>query len=381
MPQDAKTTYAQSSDIKSRTYLQYRYDMKKKAIAELEVLGWLQQKLSKDNPGKSVTVTKSGGDRFLWFLRKGGISRDPDYVATIDGESIEIEFQYGKKRDLPFCDFKVSKVAKKNRKTGEREPLKGRIFLLVDWAGPRYAMVEPQWIYENGEYGMVPAWRSYAFRVPSGKFNEKFTEDISLKPICDTIDAKNAVLEFQHGWIDVNREELSAELQQIVDEDHLIKVVPKDMESFFKVCFVLDHIDKSPKNAGLWLVYLISWIREDLPLCDLSKIVYCLDFLYSKVDLKRNEIAILQESIPALLSKVKSCSMADGTYQSSAKHAPLEETRCALFSINLLEDLMQDMIYYYPEVTFKPVQRIFENVADVNKTKILIQNNLRRWEF
>jgi len=380
MPQDAKTTYAQSSDIKSRTYLQYRYDMKKKAIAELEILGWLQQKLSKDNPGKSVMVTKSGGDRFLWFLRKGGISRDPDYVATIDGESTEIEFQYGKKQDLPFCDFKVSKVAKKNRKTGEREPLKGRMFLLVDWAGPRYAMVEPQWIYENGEYGMVPAWRSYAFRVPSDRFNEKFTEDASLKPICDTIDAKNAILEFQHGWIDVNREELSAELQQIVDEDHLMKVVPKDMESFFKVCFVLDHIDKSPKNAGLWLIYLMTWIREDLPLCDLSKIVYCLDFLYSKVDLKRNEIAILQESIPSLLSKVKSCSLADGTYQSSARHAPLEETRCALFSINLLEDLMQDMIYYYPEVTFKPVQRIFENVADVNKTEILIQNNLRRWE-
>jgi len=37
MKLDAKTTYAQSSDIKSRTYLEYRRDMKRKAIAELEV--------------------------------------------------------------------------------------------------------------------------------------------------------------------------------------------------------------------------------------------------------------------------------------------------------------------------------------------------------
>jgi len=43
---DAKTIYAQSSDIKSRTYLEYRKDMKKKAITELEVFDWLKSKLS-----------------------------------------------------------------------------------------------------------------------------------------------------------------------------------------------------------------------------------------------------------------------------------------------------------------------------------------------
>ena len=31
---DSKGIYAQSSDIKSRDYLKYRYDMKKKAIAK-----------------------------------------------------------------------------------------------------------------------------------------------------------------------------------------------------------------------------------------------------------------------------------------------------------------------------------------------------------
>lgn len=47
MKLNGKTIYAQSSDIKSRTYLEYRKDMKKKAIAELEVLDWLESKLKK----------------------------------------------------------------------------------------------------------------------------------------------------------------------------------------------------------------------------------------------------------------------------------------------------------------------------------------------
>ena len=42
---DSKTRYAQSSDIKSRTYLEYRKDMKKKAIAEYEIIEWFEKKL------------------------------------------------------------------------------------------------------------------------------------------------------------------------------------------------------------------------------------------------------------------------------------------------------------------------------------------------
>lgn len=374
MPQDAKTTYAQSSDIKSRTYLQYRYDMKKKAIAELEVLGWLQDRIRKDNPGKSTTVRKSGGDHFLWFLRKGGISREPDYVVTVEGSSTEIEFQYGKKHDLPFYDFKVSKVAKKNKKSGKREPLEGRRFLLVDWTGPRYALIMPRWIFENGEYGMVPAWRSYAFRVPTAKVDGKFVSDASLKPVCDAIDIKNAILEFQHSWMDIARELLSSELQQVVDEDGLVKVVPKDQESFFKICFILDHLNKSPKNANLWLIYLMTWVRDDLSLEEMSKIVYCLDFLYSRVDLKPNEVAAVQETVSNLLLQVRSYGKSDGSYQSTLKRAPLDETRCALFSINLLEDLTQDMIFYYPEVRLRPIHKIFENVRDINLTWKLIRD-------
>jgi hypothetical protein len=115
MKLNGKTIYAQSSDIKSRTYLEYRRDMKKKAIAELEVLEWLERKVKELYPGKRVKVYKSGGDKFLWFLRKGGISREPDFIAEINDKKIELEFQYAEKGDLDFYDFKVSKVNKKER--------------------------------------------------------------------------------------------------------------------------------------------------------------------------------------------------------------------------------------------------------------------------
>lgn len=377
MPQDAKTTYAQSSDIKSRTYLQYRYDMKKKAIAELEVLGWLQERVRKDNPGKLTAVRKSGGDHFLWFLRKGGISREPDYEVTVGDTRTEVEFQYGKKQDLPFCDFKVSKVAKKNRRSGAREPLEGRSFLLVDWTGPRYAIVEPRWIFDNGEYGMVPAWRSYAFRVPTARVEQRFIQDPTLKPVCDSIDVKTAMLEFQHGWMEIGRESLSREVQKVVDEDRIVKVMPKDKESFFKICFILDHLNKTPENARLWLVYLMTWVNDTLSLDEIARIVYCLDFLYSRVELESNELTPVQDSVTRLLRRVKSCSRPDGSYQSTPTRSPLDETRSALFSINLLEDLTQDLIYYYPDVTLSPIHRIFETVADVNLTMSLVKGASR----
>ncbi len=62
----------------------------------------------------------------------------------------------------------------------------------------------------------------------------------------------------------------------------------------------------------------------------------------------------------------------DGSYKSSLTSSPLDETRYVLFSINLLEDLIQDMIYYYSVTKLKPVKKIYENVRDVEKTYRLI---------
>jgi len=371
MKSNAKTIYAQSSDIKSRTYLEYRRDMKKKAIAELEVLDWFESKVKQLYPKKQIKVYKSGGDKFLWFLRKGGVSREPDFIAEIDKEKIEFEFQYAEKADLNFYDFKVSKVAKK--KGGKREPIENKFFVYIHKPLLKYAIFKPEWIVKNGEYGMVPAWRSYAFRVPRDNFEKLLTPDPALKSLRYKIDAKNLVLNFQHRLIDINKEKLSYLLQGVIDEDKIVKIIPKDLDSFFKVCFILDNLNKIPKNTNLWLVYLLSYINKDTLLEGIFEITYCIDFLYSKTELKPNELTLLINKIKELLKKIKGFYNEDGSYRSSLKVSPLDETRYALFSINLLEDLIQDMIYYYSTPELKPIKKIYENIEDIEKTYKLIK--------
>lgn len=373
MKLNGKTIYAQSSDIKSRTYLEYRKDMKKKAIAELEVLEWLENKVRELYPEKKVKVFKSGGDKFLWFLRKGGISREPDFIAMIGDKKIEFEFQYAEKADLDFYDFKVSKVAKKTGKT--RKPFKNKFFLYIHKPLLKYAIFKPQWVIKNGEYGMVEAWRSYAYRVPKKKFETLLISDPLLENLCQRIDAKNFILNFQHELIDINKNKLSYLLQEVIDENKIVKIIPKDLDSFFKVCFILDNLNKIPKNANLWLVYLLSYINENISLEEISKIVYCIDFLYSKIELKPNEIKELIGKVRELLNIIDGFYQNDGSYKSSLTISPLEETRYALFSINLLEDLIQDMIYYYSVTELKPIKKIYENVRNLMKTYKLISKS------
>ncbi|NMC00572.1 MAG: hypothetical protein GYA35_09865 [Thermoanaerobaculaceae bacterium] len=372
MKLDGKTIYAQSSDIKSRTYLEYRKDMKKKAIAELEILEWLERKVKELYPRKKVKVYKSGGDKFLWFLRKGGVSRDADFIAEIDDVGkIEFEFQYAEKVDLDFYDFKVSKVAKK--KGGKHEPIKEKYFVYIHKPQRKYAVFKPEWVLQNGEYGMVEAWRSYAFRVPKEKFERLLNPDRKLNSLCWRIDAKNFILNFQHALIDINKDKLSYLLQGVIDENKIEKIIPKDLDSFFKICFILDNLNKIPQNANLWVVYLLSYINKSITLENISKIVYCIDFLYSKIDLEPNELTQLIGKVNDLIELINEFYQNDGSYRSSLTSSPLDETRYALFSINLLEDLIQDMIYYYSVEELKPIKKIFEKVKNIEKTYRLIK--------
>jgi len=266
MKLDGKTIYAQSSDIKSRTYLEYRKDMKKKAIAELEVLEWLEKKVKPLYPNAQVKVYKSGGDKFLWFLRRGGVSRKPEFVAEVNDRKIELEFQYAQKADLDFYDFKVSKVGKKEG--DKRVPFENKFFVYIHKPLLKYAIFQPEWIVKNGEYGMVPAWRSYAFRVPKAKLEKLLKPDPFLKSLCYVIDAKNFILNFQHELININKDKLSYLLQGAIDENRIVKIIPKDLDSFIKVGFILDNLNRVPQNANLWLVYLLSYINNDIMLED-----------------------------------------------------------------------------------------------------------------
>jgi hypothetical protein len=176
--------------------------------------------------------------------------------------------------------------------------------------------------------------------------------------------------------IEIYKEKLSNLLQSVIDENKIVKIIPKDLESFFKVCFILDNINRVPQNANLWLIYLLTFINDRASLEDISKIIYCIDFLYSKIKLQPNELEQLITKAKRLLEMIKGFYQNDGSYKSSFTLSPLEETRYALFSINLLEDLIQDMIYYYPESVkeLKPINKIYENIEDIDKTYNLIRN-------
>jgi hypothetical protein len=379
MKQDPKITYAQSSDIKSRTYLEYRKDMKKKAIAELEILDWLKGKMQEMYPSKKVKVYKSGGDSFLWFLRKGGITREADFTSEIDDKKIEIEFQYGGGdiQDDYIFDFKVSKVGKKIKGQKNRVPKDVLFIYLFKEAKSKFALLPAEWILSNGVEGVAPAWGNReVYKITGKQLLKKVKEDHLLKIIWNNIERKLFILDFQHEWLNQTKEKLSYLLQSVIDENKIVQIVPRELESFFKVCFILDNINKFPKEANVWLVYLLSYVNEKNTLDEISKITYCIDFLYSNVELKPNELSQFISKIKILLKRIKSCyNEKDGSYRSSIKESPLEETRNALFSINLLEDLIQDSIYYYSVSELNPIRKIYENINDIQLTYLLLKDN------
>ena len=374
---NAKMIYAQSSDIKARTYIEYRKDMKKKAIVELEIKDWLQEKLKEFLGRNDVRVEKYGGDKFLWFLREGGITREPDFIAYIGKDKkLLIEFQYADREDLKYYDFKVSKVAKKVK--GKRLPHKDRIFLYVMKNSYRYAFIDPEWIVEHGEIGVVPAWGSrQAYRVPKEVFEKVLKEDNSLKPVLKIIDAKLKILNFQHQLLSIWEDALSIQLQKVIDEEKLVKIIPKTLDGFFKVCFILDHLNKVPENANLWLVYLLSYANTKLTLKEISILVYSLDYIYSKItSLEDHELRELEEKIKILLQIINNYyDEKEGLYKSSIKESPLEETRFALFSINLIEDVLHDAIVYHG-AHFQPIVKIYQHVKDPLKLSEVLGNEI-----
>lgn len=359
---DAKTVYAQSSSISSRTYLEYRRDMKQKAIAELEMLIWLKNKFKEQD--KKIIVEKFGGDRDVWFLRNGGVTGDADYIVKYpDGKTEFIEFQYAKK-EMKNYDFKISKITPKKKNNDNTKIL----YLIKPTA--KFAFIEPEWIVKNSVRAAAAAWgNAPVYRVGKEVFDKLMKEDETLAEVCDIIDKKTKILDFQHNAINASKNQLSYLLQQVVDENKIVKIMPKTLEGFFEVCFILNHIDKFPENANMWLVYLLSYADEELNSYELFQLIYCLDFLYPKIELKENELKTVVKNIQQILERIKSFSKNDGSYQSDKTLPPLEDTRYCLFCINIMEDLIQDLLFYYGnDVGLKPIQRIYENLKDLDKT-------------
>ena len=370
---DKKLIYAQSSDIKSRTYLEYRKDMKQKAIAELEILPWLKKQVKKAD--SQAHVEKYGGDRFIWFLRKGGITREPDFIIKYANKQAEyIEFQYAKE-ELKAYDFKISKIAPKDRKLKKRIPKKDVRILYIIKPVYKFALLDPWWIMQNSKETVSPAWgNAPVFRVLEEKVNTLFNIDKSLKTVCDIIDMKLEILNFQHKLIDIEKDKFSYLLQQVVDEKKVLTITPKTLDGFFKVCWTLNHIEKNPVNVNMWLVYLLSFLGQKLNSRQIFKLVYSLDFLYSKTDLQANEMEQMVIGIHWIHKKIQQFSKLDGSFQSDKILSPLEDTRYSLFIINILEDLTQDALFYYKKQTqLESIKKIYQTIPFLNKTVTFIK--------
>ena len=370
----SKVVYAQSSDIKSRTYLEYRRDMKKKAIAELEFMPFLANVLSAKN-GAKTSVQKHGGDAELWFAPSGRLTGAPDYEAKRAGDSFLYEFQYAERTDgLTHFDFKVSKVGKKTG--GRRIPHSDREFFYVVKPENKYAFVSPEWIMQNGREGAVPAWGSrIAYRVKADVFRALLQDGgAKMAKVVAAVDDKNVLLEFQHQFLDMESARLSRRLQRVVDEKETVKIVPGDLRGFYEVCHILDKLGKPPDNPGVWLVYLISFFRPQMSAADLAQFMFALDYLYFQcAEIKDNEKRALAEVARNLADCIGEYSFADGLYARDSRQSPMEETRRILFAVNLLEDLTQDIAVNWDE-SLNKAKKIFQLVPNAAKTAARIRS-------
>ena len=343
--------------------------MKKKAIAELEFLPVLQDLL------KPALVEKHGADKNLWFLTKGGVTQQPDYLATdSNGKTMQYEFQYAEKiKELDFVDFKVSKVGKKSK--GVRYPHQDRQFFYVVKEGGRFAFIEPKWIMDEGKEAGVPAWGNRtAFRVPKSTFEGILKEGHgNLKAAITSTDNKNILLKAQTQYLLSDTNKFSCELQEAVDKDKLITIMPKTLEGFYRVCFLLERMDENPKQAGIWLIYLTSLFRKGISPDEIAMWMFAFDFLYFRCDtLQDNEIKTVNEILDKIREEIKSWQYQEGAFTRDPNISRMHETFAIIHVANLFEDIQQDFFVHYK--SGRKVNRIFEILPDAAEIAAFIQN-------
>ena len=378
MKTSQKIIYAQSSDIKSRTYLEYRRDMKKKAIAELEFLPYLQTVLAEKHDDVSLLVRKYGGDAKLWFGRSSRqVTQEPDYQAeSSTGDLWLYEFQYAEEIDnLEYVDFKVAKVGKKKR--GQpRKPYRDREFFYVVKSKRKYAFITCPWIMKRGELGPVTAWGSRsAYRVQREVFLKQcINGGTELEKTIQIVDDKNCLLDFQHQFLDMENQKFSRQLHDSVDKDTIVKIVPRTLGGFYHVCYLMEKIQKAPDAAGVWLVHLSSFFSRDMSALDFAHFMYSLDFLYFRCsDLSRNERKTLHSVLESAEECIANRINDDGSFATDSRVNSLEETRQIVFSINLLEDLIQDAVVNYG-INMSSINGIFQTIPNVKRTANYIRN-------
>lgn len=188
------------------------------------------------------------------------------------------------------------------------------------------------------------------------------------------VDDKNYLLEFQSEFLEQETRRLSRELQQVVDDEKLLSIVPRTLDGFYRVCYLLDKIGKQPDAPGVWLVYLASFFNDSIRAIDFARYIYALDFLYFKcANIQENERTVLQRCIAQAVEYIGRRVADTGALAIDPRESPLEETRQVLFAINLLEDLKQDAVVKLG-ISMPKAKKIFEIIPDAARTASYIRN-------
>lgn len=361
MPSKSRTTFAQSSDVRARSLSQYRFDMKKKAILELEVLEWLEGHLKSRNPGARVSVGKWGGDAAHWFGRDDDSVRgDPDYKARIDDRVDLYELQSSEGDGLKFFDFKVSKVGPKVR--GRRIPYEDRRFLYVVKSPPRFRFLTPAWVFENGSEGAVPAWGNrIAFRVPRDKFLVGFREDGRLGEALERVALKARACTLPRRWLRFEADALSDEVEDAFARASEFRFVPRSAGGLHRACLVLRHAEREPEDPAEWLRFLFSLRTEEAGAEGLARLVLALDFLY--LCIPAGEFP--EDLRPALVDFLRSVRLRIEALRPAPGGAAPGERECAalLFAADAYEDIAQYAVQQGDEQT-PPIMKIYQTLGD-----------------
>lgn len=371
MAKAAKIAYAQSSDIKPRDFLQYRHDMKRKAIAELEFLDFLRTLF----PG--AAVEKHGSDSERWFLRPTEkISQAPDYKVTYqDGSSELLEFQYAEEVRTDSYDFKISKVGKKAPGAPRVPHADRRIFYVVKPAG-RYALIDPAWIMQGRVAETVKAWRSEGYRVPADVFNEKLEAGgAEMEAAISATNDKNVILEHQRRFLEGQRSLLSHDLQSVVDVESSLEITSHTLWGTFQVCLILSEIGEVPQRPASWLRHLCHFLDDDsLDAEEVAQWMFAFDFLYFLCeDLQGDEVQIVRKCLERLRGILQSWRYQDGRFCEDGQMHPREQTINILHTWNLFEDVWQDFAVRHGHG--EKVKKLFELLPDAHEVAEAIRQD------
>ena len=89
--------------------------------------------------------------------------------------------------------------------------------------------------------------------------------------------------------------------------------------------------------------------------------------------MRENELKSLVSTINKIKVLLKSFKRLNGSYHSDKRFSPIEDTQYALFVINILEDITQDILFYYDSsLDLTPISKIFEDVRNIDKSFLFV---------